>query len=228
VTASHADHTGGHGHGHGGDRPLLGRLAAYHQIAAQAGELGRTSISSAHLADLLGIDPSLVRKDLASAGIVGRPKVGFDLAEVLAHLEQVLGLTSRNDAILIGCGHLGTALAGYPGFGKYGLKLVAVFDSDATKVGLTVAGLTVLPMEKCRSIIEIFRVRIAILAVPGSAAQSLTDWLAARGVRAIWNFAPVVLNVPTGVVVRDENLALGLARLLHNLSQLGPAAPQES
>lgn len=217
MTGPHADH----GHGRVADRPLLGRLAAYHQIAAQAGEAGQTAVSSAALAELLGIDASLVRKDMATLGIVGRPKVGYDLAEVLAHLEQRLGLTVRNDAILIGCGHLGSALAGYPGFAKYGLKLVGVFDTDPARVGTSLAGLAVLPMEKCRSILEIFRVKIAILAVPAPAAQGLTDWLVGRGVRAIWNFAPTVLNVPAGVVVRDENLALGLARLLHNLNQLG-------
>ena len=217
MNAPHAEP----GHGRVADRPLLGRLAAYHQIAAQAGEAGQTAISSASLAELLGIDASLVRKDMAALGIAGRPKVGYDLAEVLAHLEQRLGLTVRNDAILIGCGHLGTALAGYPGFSKYGLKLVGVFDADPAKVGVSLAGLSVLPMEKCRSVLEIFRVRIAILAVPAAAAQGLTDWLVERGVRAIWNFAPIVLGVPPGVVVRDENLALGLARLLHNLNQLG-------
>lgn len=201
-------------------RPLLKRLASYHQIAAQVGESGQAFVSSAYLAELLGIDPSLVRKDLAEAGVVGRPKVGYDLAEVLAHLEQFLGLTVRNDAVLVGCGNLGTALATYPGFASYGLKLVALFDTDPAKVGRTIAGLTVMPMEKCRSILEIFRVRIAILAVPGPAAQALTDWLVARGVQALWNFAPVPLTVPAGVAVRNENLALGLARLLHNLNLL--------
>ena len=210
------------------DRPMLGRLAAYHQFATQAAESGRTAISSAALAELVGIDSSLVRKDMAAAGIVGRPKVGYDLGDVLSHLEDVLGLSVRNEAILIGCGHLGMALAGYPGFTKYGLKLVGVFDSDHAKVGTAVGGLSVLPMEKCRSVLEIFRARIAILAVPAPAAQPLTDWLVARGVRAIWNFAPVVLNVPQGIVVRDENLAFGLARLLHKLSQLSPEKQVET
>lgn len=207
-------------------RPLLKRLASYHQIAAKVAESGQAFLSSAFLAERLGIDPSLVRKDLAWAGVTGRPKVGFDLAEVLSRLERVLGLTVRNDAILIGCGHLGTALATYPGFSAYGLKLVALFDADPARQGRTIGGLSVLPMEKCRSIVEIFRVRIAILAVPAAAAQELTDWLVGRGVKAIWNFAPVPLTVPAGVVVRNENLALGLARLLHNLNLLTPPEPR--
>jgi redox-sensing transcriptional repressor len=168
---------------------------------------------------LLGIDATLVRKDMAAAGVVGRPKVGYPINAVLPCLDRLLGLTGRNDAILIGCGDLGSALARYGGFSKYGLKISGLFDVDAAKLGQTIGGLTVLPMEKCRNYIDIFGIRMAILAVPASAAQDLTDWLVGRGVCAIWNFAPVHLKVPPGSVVRNENLALGLAQLLHELQR---------
>jgi redox-sensing transcriptional repressor len=200
-------------------RPLRKRLATYHQMAQQAAESGLAHVASAQLADLLGIDDSLVRKDMAQAGIAGRPKVGYPLAEVLRRLEELLGLSARNDAILIGCGHLGSAILGYPGFATYGLKITAAFDRDFAKVGLEIAGHRVLPMEKCRSILEIFQVKIAILTVPAAAAQELCDWLVSRGVRAIWNFSPTQLSVPAGVVVRNENLAVGLARLIHSLKE---------
>lgn len=201
------------------ERPLMKRLASYHQLAASAAESGRSWVSSAQLADLIGIDGSLVRKDMATAGITGRPKVGYDVGEVIARLDELLGLTARNDAILIGCGRFGSAIASYPGFASCGLKIAAVFDNDASKVGMELNGHRVLPMEKCRSILEILRVEIAILTVPASAAQDLADWLVERGIMAIWNFAPVLLKVPEGVVVRNENLALGLAQLIHSLKQ---------
>ena len=183
-------------------RPLLKRLASYHQIATQAAHGGRRHLSSGYLADLLHIDDSLVRKDMGFAEIVGRPKVGYDLAEVLARLEDVLGLSARNDAVLFGCGHLGSAVIGYPGFAACGLQLAAIFDADPAKVGTDIAGHRVLAMSSAERVIETFRVEIAILAVPASAAQQLTDFLVARGVRAIWSFAPVILKVPPGVVVR--------------------------
>jgi redox-sensing transcriptional repressor len=205
-------------------RPLLKRLASYHQIVMQAAHAGRGQVSSGYLAELLHIDDSLVRKDMGFAGIVGRPKVGYDLGEVLSRLEDVLGLSTRNDAVLFGCGHLGTAVIGYPGFATCGLKLAAVFDVDTSKVGTEIAGHRVLAMANAERVIEAFRAEIAILTVPASAAQPLTDFLVARGVRAIWNFAPVILQVPPGVVVRNENLALGLARLLHSLK----ASPRPS
>lgn len=201
------------------DRPVMKRLASYHQIVASAAEAGRTWVPSAHIAALLGIDDSLVRKDMATVGITGRPKVGYGVGEVLARLDDLLGLTARNDAVLIGCGHLGAAIMAYPGFASCGLKIAAVFDADVNKAGMEINGHRVLPMEKCRSVLEILRVRIAILTVPASAAQDLTDWLVQRGIKAIWSFAPVLLRVPPGVVVRNENLALGLAQLIHSLKQ---------
>jgi redox-sensing transcriptional repressor len=205
--------------------PMRKRLAMYHQIALRAAEAGQSQISSGPLAAMLHVDDSLVRKDMARAGIPGLQKVGYPLTEVLRRLEELLGLDERNDAILIGCGHLGAAILGYAGFSTYGLKITAAFDVDYAKVGQEIAGHRVLPMEKCRSILDIFRVRIAILTVPATAAQQLTDWLVGRGIRAIWNFAPVQLTVPPGVVVRHENLAVGLARLIHALKDATGAPP---
>jgi redox-sensing transcriptional repressor len=200
-------------------RLLRERLARYHQIATRAGEAGQSTVSSAFFAEILGVDDTLVRKDMAAAGITGRPKVGFATRDILARLDELIGLAGTWEAILIGCGQLGSAVVGYPGFARYGLKIAGVFDIDHAKLGRTVAGHPVLPMEKCRSVIEIFAIEIAILTVPAAAAQELAEWLVERGIRAIWNFAPVNLRVPPGVVVRDENLALGLAQLIHSYKQ---------
>jgi redox-sensing transcriptional repressor len=201
--------------GPGFSRPLLERLALYYQIVTRAGEEGQDAISSGFLAGLIGIDATLVRKDMAAAGITGRPKVGYPISEVIARLDETLGLTDRNDAILIGCGDLGSAIARYPGFARYGLKLAAIFDIDAGKVGRNIGGHVVLPMEKCKSFIDIFRIEIAILAAPASVTQDLADWLVRKGIKAVWNFAPVHLRVPDEVALRNENLALGLAQLIH-------------
>jgi redox-sensing transcriptional repressor len=207
-------------------KAALERLALCYQMATRKGEEGQDTVNSAELAQALSVDPTLVRKDMAAAGITGRPKVGYLVADVLKQLDTVLGLSSRNDAIIVGCGHLGAALAAYNGFSMYGLKVVGVFDADFAKVGQVLGGHVVLPMEKCRSLIEIFRVEIAILAVPVSAAQETTDWLVSRNIRAIWNFAPVQLRVPHDVVVRNENLAQGLAQLIHNYNRVKTHGPR--
>jgi redox-sensing transcriptional repressor len=200
--------------------PTLGRLSICYQVALRAGEDGLENLSSAYLAGLLNVDETLVRKDMAAVGIVGRPHVGFPTGEILVRLKDTLGLSQVTDAILIGCGSLGSALLRYPGFAKYGLRITAAFDVDHTKVGQRVGDYIVLPMEKCRSIIETFRVHVAILAVPADAGQEITNWLIARGITAIWNFAPVQLQAPQNVVIRNENLAAGLAQLIHQVKHL--------
>jgi len=201
-------------------RASLERLAQYHQIALRAGEDGNENLSSVYLSRILGVDETLVRKDMASVGIVGKPRVGYSTGRIIHVLEETLGLSQHTDAVLIGCGGIGSALLRYPGFRNYGLRISAAFDSDYRKVNQRVGEYIVLPMEKCRSVINTFRVTVAILAVPADAAQETADWLVRRGVRAIWNFAPVHLNVPEGIVVRNENLALGLAELIHRLKQV--------
>jgi redox-sensing transcriptional repressor len=197
--------------------PALSRLTICYQVALRAGEDGRECLSSSYLAGLLDVDETLVRKDMAAVGIVGRPHVGFSTGEIIVRLQQMLGLFEITDAILIGCGSLGTALLRYPGFARYGLRIMAAFDADHTKVGQRIGDYVVLPMEKCRSIIDTFRAQVAILAVPAGVVQELTDWLTGRGISAIWNFAPVQLKVPRKVVVRNENLAVGLAQLIHQI-----------
>jgi len=197
--------------------PVLSRLTICFQEALLAGEAGRESLSSAYLAGLLHVDETLVRKDMAAVGIVGRPHVGFSTGEIIVRLKKILGLTQITEAILIGCGSLGNALIRYPGFAKYGLRITAAFDADHAKVGSRIEEYVVLPMEKCRSIIDTFRVRVAILAVPAGVVQELADWLVKRGIIAIWNFAPAQLKVPAHVAVRNENLAVGLAQLIHSV-----------
>jgi redox-sensing transcriptional repressor len=196
-------------------QPALARLTIYYQVTLRAGEDGREYLSSAYLAGLLDVDETLVRKDMAAVGIVGRPNVGFSTGEIIHRLQHILGLSQITDAILIGCGSLGTALLRYPGFARYGLRIAAAFDTDRAKVGQRLGEYVVLPMEKGRSIIETFSIRVAILAVPAAVVQEITDWLVDRGIAAIWNFAPVQLKVPRHVVVRNENLAVGLAQLIH-------------
>lgn len=213
--------------GEGGvlSRALIERLALYYQIISRMGAEGRVTVSSASLAALLGIDSTLVRKDMAQAGVSGRPKVGYLIADVLRRLDDVLGLNSRKDAIIVGAGNLGMAVAAYSGFTPYGLKIRAIFDSDHKKVGQMAGAHIVLPVEKAKAIIENFRIEIAILTVPGAVAQEVVDWLVRRGIRAIWNFCPVQLQLPAGVVVRNENLAQGLAQLIHHFKQVKSQTP---
>lgn len=200
--------------------PTLFRLTVCYQVAMRAGEDGLENLSSAYLADLLKADETLIRKDMSIVGIKGKPKVGYPTGKIISTLEDVIGISQYTDGILIGCGSLGSALLRYSGFAKYGLRIAAAFDIDNAKIGQRIGDYLVLPIEKCKSIIETFKVQVAILAVPAGVAQDLADWMVGRGIKAIWNFAPIQLKVPSDIIVRNENLAVGLAQLIHQVRSL--------
>ncbi len=209
------------------DHPIpeqtLRRVPQYHQILAGLATGGTRYVSSRQLAMHFGIDDTQVRKDVSLIGYKGKPKAGYSVEGLKNAIEEFLGINYENTAILVGVGHLGSALSQYPGLAQYGLRLVAVFDNDPAKIGNVVGGFTVLPMEGLERVVRSFDIGIAIIAVPRDAAQGVADRIVAHGIRAIWNFAPTRLTVSPGVVVRDENIALGLAILSHYVKRRNQA-----
>ena len=187
--------------------PTLKRLPNYYHIICQALESGEKYISSATIAKVLDIDDTQVRKDIAATGYVGKPKVGFDVKEFKAHLEHYLGFNKTKQAFLIGAGNLGIALAKYDGFKKYGLEILALFDSDPLKIGISIANKKIFPLSELPNMASSMNVQLAILAVPGEVAQKVADFLVKSGIKAIWNFAPASLNMPEGVIVSNQDLA---------------------
>lgn len=197
---------------------LIERLMHYYHFMGQL-EKGNTSayFSSRHLAAVVDMDETQVRKDLAAIGVRGLPRVGFRVEEVQRRIREVFGFDEKREAVIVGAGHLGGALAAYSGFATYGLAFVAVFDGDSAKVGTSVGGLAVRPMNKLKPFVERRRIRLAALAVPGEAAQGVADLLALAGIQAVWNFAPVNIVVPEEVMVRHEHISVGLAELAYHL-----------
>ncbi len=175
-------------------------------------------ISSAKIADMLKLDPVLVRKDIASLGTPGQARIGFDVQEILGRIEKILGLNSRNNAFVVGAGNLGRALANYAGFEGYGLKIVGLFDVHPDRIATEVAGIPVLPIEKFEHLVQRMHIQIAILTVPAAAAKECADIAVRAGIRAIWNFTPVKLNLPAPVIVERVDLAASLAVLSSKLA----------
>ena len=199
-------------------KPTLGRLPLYYRSLLAASEAGLEIISSAELGESAGVDSAQVRKDLTYFGQFGRPGVGYNVSNLLMALEQILGLRNPNEAVLVGAGKLGMAICNYPGFARYGLKIVALFDVDPNKIGQQVDGLEVFPLERLEPIVKKLGIQIGIITTPAEAAQRIAKMLISAGVRAIWNFAPVNLKVPPEIILRNEDLAVGLATLSHYLS----------
>ena len=162
-----------------------------------------------------------VRKDLSVISTVaGKPKLGFEIADLIGDINRILGYDNVTDAVLVGAGGLGSALAGYDGFRHYGLNIVAVFDSDPERIDKAVNGIRVFDAEQIRHLVRRLNVLIGIICVPKGAAQQVADELIEGGVRAIWNFAPVHLNVPENIAVKNEDMAASLAILSKRLAEI--------
>ncbi len=175
-------------------------------------------VSGALLADVLGIDHVVVRKDLAMTGVVGTPRLGFPTKELAAAITKALGWDIPTRAALVGVGHLGGALLGHKGFHDHNLEITLAFDSNPALVGTRLHGVAILPVEDLEAVVKRLHIILAILTVPNAAAQDCADRLVAGGIRGIWNFTGVSLNVPPAVKVQHEDLASGLAILSHMIS----------
>jgi redox-sensing transcriptional repressor len=200
--------------------PTLRRLPIYYQyLKKMQRETNSDYISSTKIGNDLNILPIQVRKDLEVTEAVGKPKLGYDVAELIRTIEAFLGWNNITDGYLVGVGNLGSALLGYQGFREYGLNIIAAFDADQEKVGTEIYGTKILHVEKLPQMIKRMGIHIGILTVPGAVAQEITDIMVKAGIYAIWNFSPIKVNVPSQVIVQHENLASSLVVLSKRLAQ---------
>ena len=178
-------------------------------------------VNSNSLAEMCGTNAAQVRKDFSYLGELGTRGIGYDVGELIGHISRVLGIAERRRAAIVGFGKLGGALLGYSGFGERGFEILAVFDNDRAKVGTTVDGLPVSSMDDIERVLKELDVEIVILATPAAATQSAADKVVSAGVKAILNLAPVLLNVPEGIAVRQVCLSTDLQILSFHLAQSG-------
>ncbi len=193
--------------------PTVKRFPSYLRILHTCQERGDVYISATVLAEELGLKPIQVRKDISYTGLEGKPKVGFEIKELIKVLNHVLGWDNTSEAVIIGAGHLGSALARYNGFKAYGLRMAGIFDNDSEKIGKNVGSLAIRPMSELAPFIHEHRIVIAVITVPASDAQEVADFIMAEGIKAIWNFAPIDLKVLPTVALQRTDLATALAVL---------------
>ena len=197
----------------------LQRLPRYLQYLRVLQKNGVTMIAAAKVATYFHLGEIQVRKDLAAvSSLQGRPKSGFLVERLIVDIESYLGFGNASKAVLVGAGSLGKALLAYDGFSQYGLKLLAAFDVDKAKLGTTEKGKHVYSLEELEKYCQRYQIHIGVITVPAENAQEVCDKLVAARVLAVWNFAPVHLVVPEGVLVQNENMAVSLALLSKHLS----------
>lgn len=181
----------------------------------------RRTVSSKELGQALNVSDAQVRKDLAYFGQFGHPGIGYRVLELIHRVRRILGTDKLSNVLLVGVGNLGRALLAFRGFKKRGFEIVAAFDNDPAKLGRqvnTLHTLQVKPMSELADTVRTHSVRVGILAVNGSAAQTVADAMVESGLRAILNFAPVRIQVNPGISVASVDLAVQLEQLSYQLS----------
>ncbi|MBQ7909328.1 MAG: redox-sensing transcriptional repressor Rex [Clostridia bacterium] len=197
-------------------KATLGRLPQYLAYLRSLPEM-RHTISATAIAKALSLGDVQVRKDLAAVSGAGKPKIGYETDQLITDIESHLGCERLTNAVLVGAGKLGRALLDYDGFEDFGVKIIAGFDCNET--ALKKGAKEILPIRDIGAYCRKHDVKIGIITVGGGSAQDVCDKLVESEVEAIWNFAPVALKVPNGILLKQENLALSLAYLNNQISK---------
>lgn len=193
--------------------PTIKRIPVYVSVLEKWLKEGKETVSTTDFAATLTLKPVQVRKDLAFAGAEGKPRIGYQTEELLNTLHRFVGWNNLSEAVLVGAGALGTAILGYKGFDRFGLKIKAAFDIDESKCGTTVHDKPVYPIRDLKQYVKKNGIIMGILTVSENGAQPAADALVEAGIQGIWNFSPAQIDVPDSIFVQQEDLAAGLAVL---------------
>ena len=200
--------------------PCVKRMPSYLQLLRVLQAEGHEHVSGTVLAGVHNLEPVIVRKDLAVTGAVGKPRIGFPIAELISAIERFLGWDNQTKAVLVGVGSLGTALLGYHGFQDFGFRFVGAFDRDSKVIGKWIHGRKVQAINQLISFVRRDEILLGVMTVPAPAAQETAELMVRAGIKGIWNFTSAKLELPKEIVTQKEDLAEGLAVLSHRLHQL--------
>ena len=198
---------------------VIRRLPKYHRYLSDLLDKDVQRISSKELSDIIGFTASQIRQDLNNFGGFGQQGYGYNVEALHREIGNILGLNKVYNAVLIGAGNLGQAIANYSGFRKAGFEIKALFDANPRMIGLKIRDFEVLDSENIETFVEEKNIDIAILCIPKHGAQDVVDRLVKSGIKGIWNFAPIDLEVPNGVIVENVNLTESLFTLSYLMKE---------
>ncbi|MBN1440922.1 MAG: redox-sensing transcriptional repressor Rex [Anaerolineales bacterium] len=196
---------------------VVGRLPFYLRTLRVLAAEGMEITSSLELGKRLGLTSAQIRKDLSYFGEFGKQGLGYNIPFLIGQLRRILKVDRAWGVVLVGVGDLGRAIAHYHGFHDRGFEIRIVFDNDPGKIGKNLAGHTVEDMETMVDRVREAGIRIAMLAVPATAAQRVTNLLVKADVKAILNYAPITLGVPKGIQVQNIDPAAHLQHMTYYL-----------
>ncbi len=200
---------------------VIGRLPRYFRYLGELKDEGVERISSQELSELMKVTASQIRQDFNNFGGFGQQGYGYNVEYLYNEVGKILGLDHQYNFIIIGAGNLGKALGNYLNFERRGFLFKGMFDQKEELVGQTVRGVPVMSMDRLQDFIRENEIDIAVLTIPKTSAVGLVDLLVESGIKAIWNFAHVDLNVPEGIQVENVHLSDSLMKLSYNISRYG-------
>ena len=198
---------------------VISRLPRYLRYLGELKDSGIERISSQELSELMKVTASQIRQDFNNFGGFGQQGYGYNVEFLYKEIGKILGLDSIHTFIIVGAGNLGQALGNYINFERRGFHFMGMFDKDPLLYGLDVRGVKVMPMEDMEAFVRDNHIEIAALTIPKTGAVEVAERLAQNGIKAIWNFAQVDLNLPTGIQVENVHLSDSLMKLSYNINR---------
>lgn len=200
-------------------KATIDRLPLYYRTLKLSQEEGIEIISSDELGRKIGVTPEQIRKDLSAFGEFGKKGVGYYVRELMRNIGEILGLNRTWNIAIVGVGHMGWALANYSNFSSQGFQVQAIFDVDPDKIGRYINEVEIFHIDSMKEIIQSRDIQIGIITVPAANAQSIATRLVEAGIKGIWNFAPMKIDVPANIHVVSEDLSVGLSSISYYLSR---------
>ncbi len=201
-------------------KAVITRLPRYYRYLGELLESGVERISSNELSKRMKVTASQIRQDLNNFGGFGQQGYGYNVKYLHTEIGKILGIDRQHHLIIIGAGNLGQALANYTNFEKRGFIIKGMFDINPRLIGLVVRGIEIRGVDDLEQFIKDNDVQMAALTIPKTKAPEIADRLVNAGVKAIWNFAHVDLNVPDDVVVENVHLSESLMRLSYRVCSM--------
>ena len=198
---------------------VIKRLPKYHRYLGDLLDRDIQRISSKELSDIIWFTASQIRQDLNNFGGFGQQGYGYNVEALHTEIGKILGLDRPYNAVLVGAGNLGQAIANYAGFRKAGFEIKALFDANPRMIGLKIREFEVLDSDTLEDFIKNNNIDIAVLCIPKNGAQEVINRVVKAGIKGVWNFAPLDLEVPKGVIVENVNLTESLFTLSYLMKE---------
>ena len=198
---------------------VIKRMPKYYRYLGELVKNDVDRISSKELGEKIGFTASQIRQDLNNFGDFGQQGYGYNVKELHNQIGAILGVGKEYNAVLIGAGNIGQAIANYSRFTDIGLWITAIFDANPKLVGMRIRDVEIKDIDELKGYLEENHIDMGILCVPRINAQKVCDVVVNGGVRGIWNFAPIDLHVPETVKVENVHLSESLLTLVYQMNK---------